>query len=497
MKQEREYQIKAKAELHRFYKSGGRSCILESATGTGKTFMAAMFIKDLITMGKKVLILTDREELHDGSAQALVDLRIHPFLIDRRSKRLNISHSVYVAMCETLKRRIKGLDYLNWVRNTFDYIIIDECHKQSFNEFFEIEAFGNANILGLTATPKRTGKSRQLAMDYQAIIRTPKISEHIDAGNLARPIYVDPDLGVTSQGIKVSKINGEEDFNPQDADRAMDVHKVYEGLVNIMHNECKNLVTIIFCASSAGVIKTCKELNDAGIVAKYYISKPTEKIGAELHAIYGSMYSGERNRLKSDWKAGKFKVLVNLGVFTTGFDYPGIEAVIINRMTMSLALFLQMCGRGSRVIPNVKDSFIIVDMADNIERLGRWHEDREYSLKHFEGAKGAPPLKKCPKCRQECYASAKICDNILPTTYERCNFTFPVKDKKTIEVGFKVTAYKDLTWRDLTKEMKQKMTFEQLEDFRSLNKIPKGWLRYVAMETNRMDEYHSFVKTLV
>jgi hypothetical protein len=149
------------------------------------------------------------------------------------------------------------------------------------------------------------------------------------------------------------------------------------------------------------------------------------------------------------------------------------------------------------VIPNVKDSFIIVDMADNIKRLGRWHENREYSLKHFEGTKGAPPLKKCPKCKQDCYASAKICDNILPTTYERCNFTFPVKDKKTIEVGFKVTAYKDLTWRDLTKEMKQKMTFEQLEDFRSLNKIPKGWLRYVAMETNRMDEYHSFVKTLV
>jgi len=268
MKQEREYQIKAKAELHKFYKAGGRSCILESATGTGKTFMAAMFIRDLITMGKKVLILTDREELHDGSAQALVDLRIHPFLIDRRSKRLNISHSVYVAMCETLKRRIKGLDYLNWVRNTFDYIIIDECHKQSFNEFFEIESFGNANILGLTATPRRTGKSRQLAMDYQAIIRTPKISEHIDAGNLAKPIYIEPDLGVTSEGIKVSKINGEEDFNPQDADRAMDVHKVYEGLVNIMHNECKDLVTIIFCASSAGVIKTCKELNDAGIVSK-------------------------------------------------------------------------------------------------------------------------------------------------------------------------------------------------------------------------------------
>lgn len=496
MKEERGYQTEIREKLHRFYQGGGKSAIVQMATGAGKTFTFAMFIKDVIEQGAKVLILTDREELHDGSAQALVDLRIHPFMIDARSKKLNISHSVYVAMSQTLKRRIRNPDYLFWIQNTFDYIVIDECHKEEFNTFFEQKAFGNAKILGVSATPRRTGKSRQLAKDYQIIINGPTIEKLIDAKWLSVPFYIEADLDIHSEGFRTTKINGEMDFLEEDVARAMDVSKVYDGLVKIMKNDVPNMVTIIFCPNSENTIKTCLELNEAGIPAKYFISDTKVEKAKILHDKYKLIHSGNRTQIKKDWKAGKFKVLVNNSIFTTGFDYPEIEVVVLNRSTMSLNLFLQMCGRGSRVIPNVKESFTIVDMADNISRLKPWHIHRDYSLKHVEGTKGAPPLKKCPKCKQECYASAKKCDNILPDTFERCNFTFPTTDKKTIEVGFKVTAYNDLTWRDLTIEMKKQMTMQELEDFRQRNKMPKGWTRYVAIETNRMNEFEQFTKAL-
>ena len=71
-----------------------------------------------------------------------------------------------------------------------------------------------------------------------------------------------------------------------------------------------------------------------------------------------------------EFKAGKIKVVTNVGVLTTGFDYPELDTVVMARPTMSLALYYQIVGRAIRPHPD-KESAWIVDLCGNYKRFGR------------------------------------------------------------------------------------------------------------------------------
>jgi len=62
-------------------------------------------------------------------------------------------------------------------------------------------------------------------------------------------------------------------------------------------------------------------------------------------------------------------VLVNVELFTEGFDCPNIDFVLLARPTHSLTLYLQQVGRALRPLPNGKD-VIILDCAGLYNRFG-------------------------------------------------------------------------------------------------------------------------------
>jgi DNA repair protein RadD len=86
--------------------------------------------------------------------------------------------------------------------------------------------------------------------------------------------------------------------------------------------------------------------------------------------ITGETDKASRERILSDFKNGRIKCLLNVGVLTTGFDYPGLEAVLIARSTMSLALYYQIIGRVMRICPGKEDAWII-DLGGNINFFGK------------------------------------------------------------------------------------------------------------------------------
>ena len=90
--------------------------------------------------------------------------------------------------------------------------------------------------------------------------------------------------------------------------------------------------------------------------------------GSEV--LTGDTKKDERERILSRFKKGKIKCLVNVGVLTTGFDYPELEAVLIARSTMSLSLYYQIVGRGMRISPKKKNAWI-VDIGGNINFFGK------------------------------------------------------------------------------------------------------------------------------
>jgi DNA repair protein RadD len=81
-----------------------------------------------------------------------------------------------------------------------------------------------------------------------------------------------------------------------------------------------------------------------------------------------------RTKILNEFKAGKIRCVINVGVLTTGFDYPELEAVLIARSTMSLALYYQIVGRVMRPFKyadgSVKEGWV-VDLGGNINLFGK------------------------------------------------------------------------------------------------------------------------------
>ena len=108
------------------------------------------------------------------------------------------------------------------------------------------------------------------------------------------------------------------------------------------------------------------------------------------------------NRLKT----GETQILSSVGTFTEGFDEPSIEAVILARPTQSLALLIQMCGRGLRLYDDKKDCYLL-DFGENFKRLGRIDTKRKMRLCPHKDNK--THNKKCPECNSVVNIFCRIC----------------------------------------------------------------------------------------
>ena len=85
--------------------------------------------------------------------------------------------------------------------------------------------------------------------------------------------------------------------------------------------------------------------------------------------VSGETPKKEREQILDAFKSGQIPVVANVGVLTTGFDYPELDTVVMARPTMSLAQWYQIVGRAIRPHPD-KECGWIVDLCGNIKRFG-------------------------------------------------------------------------------------------------------------------------------
>jgi DNA repair protein RadD len=78
----------------------------------------------------------------------------------------------------------------------------------------------------------------------------------------------------------------------------------------------------------------------------------------------------ERDRVINGFKDGSIKMVMNVGVLTTGFDHPKLDCIVLLRPTRSIGLYYQMVGRGLRKAEG-KTSCAVVDMTDTVKKIGR------------------------------------------------------------------------------------------------------------------------------
>lgn len=510
-----DYQSDLISQVRSELAKGKKHILVQSPTGSGKTVMFSYIVKEMERKQKRALIITDRMELLFETGGTLQQFKLHPFkIMAGQMVEPPLTHQVYIAMSQTLRLRIG-----KWNRffKSFDVVIIDECHKQEFNPYFENDAFNGAIILGFSATPQRMGKQRQLAEDYEVLIQGLQVPELIKRGKLVPDKY----FGIAGANVKGVKLNSFGDYQESGMYERFNKRELYAGVVENWLRNTPNTATLGFCVNIQHTINTCKAFNDAGITAKFLVSdvappiKPTDDKAASWIkyetklAEYENFreayrkYSGDRTTVLQDWKQRKYDVLLNAGILTTGFNRKDIETIIINRATTSIPLWLQMLGRGSRTYTGLRNGvqwtkthFNILDFGNNAAELGYYNQQRNWSL-HHEQSKGggAPPVKQCGMmagkrhtdkngnsgCDAYVFASSRIC--------EFCGYVFELEK----ELKFAELVQIDYSTDHIV--MPERNEFDELEQVAESRGYKPGWILNQIIAKHGLDGLIEYAKS--
>lgn len=381
----RPYQTSNIADLRKMFASGKKRVIYQLPTGGGKTAVFSEITRLAASIGNRVLIITDRQELHQQGGDALARLGVRHEEVTAKTKYLP-SAPVCVAMVETIKRRLHRPDYTSFVKS-FSLIIIDEAHCQTFTKLFE--ALDETQlVLGVTATPIRTGKMRELKEDYDGIVRGPEIYNLIYEGYLVPSVHFGVEVDLSSIRITAGE------YNEGDQGKVYGDRKLFDGVIENWRERAEGRKTLVFCATVQNSVDLYQEFNDAGISAAH---------------VDGGTAEVERKRIFADFKSGLYTVLCNCGIATKGYDCPEISCIVLYRATMSLPLYLQMIGRGSRIFPG-KENFIILDFGQN-HRHGFYGTPRTWTLENPKKKKKTDVfgVKNCKQCDALIPVAARTC----------------------------------------------------------------------------------------
>lgn len=448
--------------------SGNLRVIAVLPTGGGKTFTFCHIIKLAIDRGRKCLILTDRIELLRQAGGVLSQFQLTPIEV-KAGTRPYLGGVLYTAMVETLARRIDQKDYQYWLKS-MDLIIIDECHMRSFDKVFPFFR-RDSRVIGFTATPNRMGNEAQLVEFYDDICVGVEIQYLVENGFLSKPIYyaVESDLS----GIRT--VQGEYDQN--DVAKRYSERKLYRGVVDNWNKHARGTKTLVFCANIASSKELIDEFASHGITARHMDSK---------------MKKSDRSEVLRWFHSNPKAVLCNVGILTKGFDEPSIETVILYRPTTSIALYLQMVGRGSRIHkPTGKTEFKVLDFGDNIRRLGYWHRVREWSLEtknKQRNKKDAAALKKCERCEAFIPAQQVTC-NFCGHVHVKLQKEMEYAELKQLDPAMVWRQSRNLSLKEQAEMAKQKLikpfrvlhnvkSLEEAEEFVRHMGYSKGWFHY-------------------
>jgi superfamily II DNA or RNA helicase len=398
-----DYQKRIKAKTYgglRLY----NAIICYAPTGAGKTVMFSDIISDGIKAGKKVMVLVNRVELIYQTENTLKSFGIQPKLIIP-NKGQGVA-DIYVASVQTLRNR----DFPN-----INLLIVDECHLTDFDPVVAKYKEIGVKVIGFTATPLRLSKKKPLLGVYEHIVQEVSIKELIEINQnnpkqgLVEPIYYEAHSG--NEDIKTDYKTG--DYSDREQFEYYNKTELYAGVVDSYNKLLKGKKTIVFCINVKHSENTARQFNDSGIRAI---------------SLDGATNKNERKRAIEAFEKGEYDVLCNCNLFTYGFDVKSILGVILYRQTKSLALYLQMIGRGARPYPN-KHTFTVIDHGGNIKRLGFWHEDKIYSLKQEkEKEGGVAPVKDCPELKGGCGALL----HLSATQCKFCGFVFEKEERQEI-----------------------------------------------------------------
>ena len=313
-----------------------RSVMAQMPTGTGKTYLLTAVIDSFVRANPKakVWIVAHRREL-----VSQIDETVRKF------------HSYYSA-ASSLLSSVKAMS-IQWLMRHYDeieeeprMIVIDEAHHALAKTYKEMwERFPKAKFLGLTATPCRLN-GKGFTDLFDVLVQSWDVPEFISKGRLATYDFVSiKSDGVTQRLIdSLQKRGADGDYQNKEMDMLLNKKPSIERLYRSLEEFGKDRKGIVYAIN----------ISHAQKITKLY-----QEHGVKAIAIDSKTPATERQQDIEAFKKGDIQVLVNVDIFSEGFDCPDVEFVQLARPTLSLAKYLQMVGRGLRVAKGKKNCVII------------------------------------------------------------------------------------------------------------------------------------------
>ena len=338
--------------------NGNKKGLVISATGTGKTYLAAMDIKQffeinsntenkLFEINDKFLFIAHREELLENAINVFSKiLKIDKNEFGRIYGGLKeIDKSIIFASIQSLRNC-----YNEFKPSFFDYIIVDEFHHSMSDSYLKTLSYFNPKfLLGLTATPKRMdGKDILSLCDYNVVDEI-GIKEALEE-DLIVPFHY---FGVNDYTINYDNIpykNGK--YN----------EKIL--LENLLLNTrtdyiVKKINKFGFDGDELSAVAFCQNIEHA-----FFMKEEFSKKGYKSAVITANTSSNERSEILEKFKNKKIEILCVVDILNEGIDIPTINLLLFLRPTMSSTIFIQQIGRGLRKAKN-KDFVTIIDFIGN------------------------------------------------------------------------------------------------------------------------------------
>lgn len=464
----------------------GGNPLIDLATGAGKSPVMAMIIQELLHSWPemKIVVVTHVKELIEQNFLELKEMwpAAPAGIVSSGLRKKEFGARVIFAGIQTIWNKTHKVGHV-------DVVLVDECHlippdgDTQYGQFFKSlkEENPELRIVGMTATPYRLDFGRLDEGEdalFDEVIYTYSIAQGVEDGYLTPLTTKQTETEFGDELFKGVRKGKDGDLSPSGLAKAVNDDELTEKIVKEIVRKGKGRRSwMMFCSGIEHANKIRDEIQAYGITCE---------------TISGDMDPGERKRILAAYKRYEIQCLCNNGVLTTGFNHAGVDLIGFLRKTLSLSLYLQMAGRGTRVVWPVgfnqhdpkhtaqdrrdaiargpKPNCLVLDFARLIDEHGP--VDMVKPKGPPGSGTGEAPSKVCPVdvfdapkidpyrdpikgCGEKVHASARVC--------KCCGFEFPIDtqpklDEKAADIPVmgKVKALKD--WR---KVMTREFLYEQ------------------------------------
>lgn len=338
-------QTEALAQIESVRRSGESRALVVSATGTGKTILAALDVRSFDP--KRMLFIVHREQILDRAIeefQKVLDAPASDFgkfvggtkQLDRR----------YVFATDRSLADPSTLAQID--PETFDYILIDEVHRTGAAGYQRIiHHFEPKFLLGVTATPERTDDFNVYELFEFNVPYEIRLQKALSEDMLAPFHYY---------GIKDFERDGEVIDDLSKLGTLVDparIDHIIEALETYGHAGAP-VRGLMFCSGKAEATELSHLLNQRSVHGKLLRTIP----------LTGDDPVQAREKVASRLEDGELDYIITVDVFNEGVDIPTVNQVVMLRQTQSSIIFTQQLGRGLRKAAG-KDHLVVIDFIGN------------------------------------------------------------------------------------------------------------------------------------